>query len=190
MAERRPLFREQALARRGRAEPIDGALRITAPHEWLFLLLLGLALLGVLAWAVLGTIERGFQEDCLFVVRDGVQAVSQEDSFAPRPPELRALTRLSPQQAHSVKPGMRARITSLGVDGVLHAEVRNVEIGDADGGGFWSGRALWSEGATHSVWLDLIDDAPAALQNGSTCGVRIVTGQRAPIRFIAAAGPR
>ena len=56
MSERRRLFRDEAFARRGRSEPIDGLLRITAPHEWLFLAMLGCAMLAVLLWAVFGTI--------------------------------------------------------------------------------------------------------------------------------------
>ena len=34
---RRRLFREAAFARRGQTEPLDGLLRVTAPHEWVIL---------------------------------------------------------------------------------------------------------------------------------------------------------
>lgn len=185
MAERKRLFREEASARRGRAEPIDGLLRITAPHEWLFLVLLGVALLGVLAWAVLGTIERGYSADCLLVAPDEVPDVMPEDSV--NGPELLALTRLGTQSAHNVKSGMRARITPVGFKGVIDAEVREVTVGDP---GLRSDGVFWSPRATHSVWLDLVDDAPAMLQAGSSCAVRIVTEHRAPIRFIATVGPK
>ena len=37
------LFREQALARRQRQEPLDDRLQVTAPHEWLLVAGLGVA---------------------------------------------------------------------------------------------------------------------------------------------------
>lgn len=64
MRFRRGLFREEAVAHRGKPEPLDGLLRVTAPHEWLILIALGLAVLGMAAWALLGTVERDLTAGC------------------------------------------------------------------------------------------------------------------------------
>jgi len=65
VTQRRRLFREEAFARRGRAEPINGLLRVTAPHEWLILGVFGLALATVVLWGVFGTIERSVSAACI-----------------------------------------------------------------------------------------------------------------------------
>ena len=64
---RRSLFRERAFARRGQTEPLDGLLRVTAPHEWVVLTGLALALLGFVAWGVFGSVERSVSAECLLV---------------------------------------------------------------------------------------------------------------------------
>ena len=65
MSSPRELFREEAFARRGRTEALDGLLRVTAPHEWVILVGLALALLGVLAWGLFGRIDRSLSSACL-----------------------------------------------------------------------------------------------------------------------------
>ena len=52
------LFREEAVARRARPEPLDERLQVTAPHEWMVLAGLGLSLLVFLVWGVFGSVER------------------------------------------------------------------------------------------------------------------------------------
>lgn len=59
------LFRREAFARRGQSEPIDGLLRVTAPHEWIILAGLGAAFLGVAAWSLFGRVERVLETGCL-----------------------------------------------------------------------------------------------------------------------------
>ena len=53
------VFREEAVARRARPEPLDDRLQVTAPHEWMVLAGLALSLLAFLAWGMLGSVERG-----------------------------------------------------------------------------------------------------------------------------------
>lgn len=65
MGTYRRLFREEAFARRGKAEPLTGLLRVTAPHEWVFLVCLGAAILGAAAWGVFGSIEQSTSAECL-----------------------------------------------------------------------------------------------------------------------------
>ena len=62
---RRRLFREEAFARRGQTEPMDGLLRVTAPHEWVIVAGLGLALLGLVAWGLFGSVERSLSSECI-----------------------------------------------------------------------------------------------------------------------------
>ena len=62
---RRRLFREEAFARRGQTEPLDGLLRVTAPHEWAVVAGLGLALLGLVAWGLFGSVERNLSSHCV-----------------------------------------------------------------------------------------------------------------------------
>ena len=64
---RRRLFREEAFARRGQTEPLDGLLRVTAPHEWVVLAGLALASLGFVTWGVFGSVERSVSAECLLV---------------------------------------------------------------------------------------------------------------------------
>lgn len=52
------LFREEAVARRSRPEPLDERLQVTAPHEWMVLAGLGLSLLAFVVWGVFGSVER------------------------------------------------------------------------------------------------------------------------------------
>ena len=63
----RHLFREEALARQAQPEPIDYPMRVTAPHEWLFLALLGVGMLVVAGWGVFGSVERTLAEEGVLV---------------------------------------------------------------------------------------------------------------------------
>ena len=58
-------FRENALTRMGRPQPLDDLLRVTAPHEWAILAGLGAALACVFAWGLFGSVERGLSVDCV-----------------------------------------------------------------------------------------------------------------------------
>ena len=69
------LFRKEAMAHRGETEPLNGLLRVTAPHEWLIVIGLGAALLAVLLWAFLGRIDRTVAVACVFAHPGERQAV-------------------------------------------------------------------------------------------------------------------
>ena len=68
MPAAKSVFRDEAFALRGQREPIDGLLRVTAPHEWAILLGLVLAMAAVGAWGVFGSVERGLRVDCVLIV--------------------------------------------------------------------------------------------------------------------------
>ena len=59
------LFREEALAHRGKTEPLHGLLRVTAPHEWVIVIGLAVALIAVALWAFLGRIDTAIASDCI-----------------------------------------------------------------------------------------------------------------------------
>lgn len=51
------MFRERALQRRARQEPLDDRLQVSAPHEWLIVAGLAAMLLVLAAFAVFGGME-------------------------------------------------------------------------------------------------------------------------------------
>ena len=68
MSSRKHLFRQEAFARRGQTEPLDGLLRVTAPHEWVLLAGLAAALLAAVLWSSLGRIERSLSAPCVLAL--------------------------------------------------------------------------------------------------------------------------
>ena len=52
------IFRERAMQRRARPEPLDDRLQITAPHEWLIVAGLALAVLALIIFGVFVRVER------------------------------------------------------------------------------------------------------------------------------------
>ena len=161
MSEPRRLFRDQAYVRRGRTEPIDGLLRISAPHEWLFFALLGCALIGLLAWAVFANIERGLSAPCAFVSATG---------------DIHASARLPSEDARRVTVGMSARVGVPGAAGALDGRV--VQVAHF-GAGSDSGRPL--------VVVRLSEAPATSLSEGRACNLRIITSRESPISLIVPA---
>ncbi len=62
------LFREQALARRQRQEPLDDRLQVTAPHEWLLVAGLGVMFLALLVYGAVGSVEHSLSYDAVVVL--------------------------------------------------------------------------------------------------------------------------
>ena len=125
-ANRRGLFRDEALARRGQREPIDGLLRVTAPHEWAVLVGLGLVLAAVSVWAVFGSVERSLAADCVlaqrgerYAVLSGVAGYVTEVLAAPGDPVTagRPLARIATPDARQRAALARARIAALEAEG-------------------------------------------------------------------------
>lgn len=61
------IFREQALVRRQRQEPLDDLLKITAPHEWLLVVGLGMMLAALLVYGVVGRVDLSLSYDAVLV---------------------------------------------------------------------------------------------------------------------------
>lgn len=68
MTNNRRLFRKEALARRGKTESLNGLLRVTAPHEWILLICLGLGVLGLAAWGLFGSVEQSVSSQCVLAL--------------------------------------------------------------------------------------------------------------------------
>ncbi len=66
-ADQEPLYRHQAYQQRGRVAPIDGILRVSAPREWLTLVILAVAIAAVIVWSVVGRLESGISAACTLV---------------------------------------------------------------------------------------------------------------------------
>ena len=63
----RTVFREKALAQRAEREAIDARLQVTAPHEWLLVSGLGVALAVLLAYGLVGRVERSLSVETVLV---------------------------------------------------------------------------------------------------------------------------
>jgi len=61
------VFREKALARRARQETVDARLQVTAPHEWLLVSGLAVALVVLLLFGLFGRAERSHSVDAVLV---------------------------------------------------------------------------------------------------------------------------
>ncbi|WP_419838462.1 hypothetical protein [Candidatus Poriferisodalis sp.] len=59
-----PLYRRSAYEHRGRVAPIDGILRVSAPHEWLVLLALAAMIVAAVVWSFAGRLESGVSGPC------------------------------------------------------------------------------------------------------------------------------
>lgn len=61
------VFREEAVARRARQDPLDERLQVTAPHEWMVLAGIGLSLLAFVAWGTFGSVQRHLSFEAVLV---------------------------------------------------------------------------------------------------------------------------
>lgn len=62
------LFRERALERRARQEPLDDRLQITAPHEWLIVAGLAAMLVVLVIYGVFGSVDRTASYETVLVL--------------------------------------------------------------------------------------------------------------------------
>lgn len=62
------VFRERALQRRGRQEPLDDRLQITAPHEWLIVAGLCMMVLALITFSVFGRVESTVSVEAALVL--------------------------------------------------------------------------------------------------------------------------
>ena len=124
---RNRLFRENAVTRMGRPQPLDDLLRVTAPHEWAILTALALALSCALAWGLFGSVERGLSVDCVLTLPGERHPVFAE--FSGRIAEVFI------EEGDAVEAGQplaRVRIPELNRQtSIAHARVRLLEVQQA-----------------------------------------------------------
>ncbi|MCY3919611.1 MAG: HlyD family efflux transporter periplasmic adaptor subunit [Chloroflexi bacterium] len=129
----RQVFRERALQRRARQEPLDDRLQITAPHEWLIVAGLSAMVLALLAFAVFGRVERtrsfeaalvlpGERHALVAPVSGTVEAVlvGVSDTVAPGQP----VARIRPSGAQQWESVIVGVIDALAQGGRLDEETR------------------------------------------------------------------
>ena len=170
---------------------MDGLLRVTAPHEWVILLGLVLALAAVALWGLLGTVERSLGADCALVKPDADGRYGEVAGM--RVPDdsaygLEVVALVPHQEAQRLDAGMDARVSTsvLGVDGpeILDAEVVAISARSVarPGGLLSSEPAAPSHGRL--VGLALRSEPPAGLVDGAPCTARIVVDRHAPVRWL------
>ena len=181
MSSERRLFRTEALAHRAQREPIDGLLRVTAPHEWVFVLGLAIALLALAAWAFFGSVERTIEADCALA---GQGAGFAGGNFR----NLEAVALVPPRDARRLGTGMKAYVQTPAWNGT-GAQLRNGEVRDVSADPVAPPSWLTTPGIAapehgHLVHLALAGGLTALPADGSPCSLRIVLGRDAPIRVL------
>ena len=127
------MFRERALRRRGRQEPLDDRLQITAPHEWLIVAGLCVMVLALMAFSVFGRVERTMSLEAALVLpgerhylvapaSGTVEAVFVEatDTVAPGQP----ITHIRPSDAQHLESVIVGILSGLEKGGRLEEETR------------------------------------------------------------------
>ncbi len=183
------LFREEAFARRGQREPIDGLLRVTAPHEWVILLGLVLALGATAAWGLFGSVERSLGADCALVQPDERYAelgdVQIPDDAVGG---FEAMALVPRHDARRLEAGMEARVSASQerLDGpeVLDAEVVGISERPVVAPGWLPGSEGSASPGGHAVRLALRSALPTGVADGDHCTVRIVLDRHAPARWL------
>ena len=118
---RHKVFRDRAVARRSRPEPLDARLQVTAPHEWFALAGLSVAVSVLVLWGAFGTVQRTVQAPAVliapgerFVVAAPVSGVVIEllaevgDAVAAGQPIARVRRPDAERQAHITRRLIRA----------------------------------------------------------------------------------
>jgi len=59
------LFRERALLRQARPDPLDDLPRVTAPHEWIVLVGFAVAFVATCVWSAFGSLDRSVAAHCV-----------------------------------------------------------------------------------------------------------------------------
>lgn len=127
-SESQTLYRRAAYERRGRVAPIDGILRVSAPREWLVLLLLAVILLAVIAWSFLGRLESGINTACVLRPAGERHAVTASAAGV----VVEALAAPG-EQVSAGDPLMRLTVPELGLAAEL-AQARSTALSATDPG--------------------------------------------------------
>ncbi len=170
------MFRERALERRARQEPLDDRLQITAPHEWLMVGGLVLVVVTLALYGTLVRVDRSVSYDAALVV----------PGAAPARPEAVAL--VSPADAVRLNAGDSAQVRVGGPGGderVIPGQVVEVSAGLESPPGWLSDQVSAIPRQPHMVRvaLDLQASDPPVAAAGDV-SVRIVLGREPLVRLL------
>ena len=195
-------FRESAIIRNARPEPLDDRAQLTAPHEWAILACLGLALAGLVLWSLFGSVERTLRLDGVLVL-SGEPSTGRADApgaeLVPGDAErIEAVAFAAPEDTWLLSSGMAARVTVASPEGgrMLQAELAAIAP-RADGPPDWLARLrpeVASRGWGHVLRLSFLEPPeltrPASdpmariLVDGTPSRIEIVLGRESPIGLL------
>lgn len=197
MESEHPLFRKKALEKLQSPEQLNQLLTVTSPQGWLALVMLGILLLAVALWGILGTIQAS-------VSGSGVLIASAENNGS-----LEAVLYVTLEDGRRIRPGLSANISPATARkeqyGLLLGEVSAVgvrpstlaEMKDILGSDSY-GQSLAATGNLIEVRLRLLEDSgtpngyqwtsaggpPTILQAGTLCTGVVVIEQLHPIELV------
>ena len=169
------VFRERALQRRGRQEPLDDRLQITAPHERLIVAGLCVTVLALMAFSVFGRVERTVSlEAALVLPGEGHEVVAF----------------ISPGDAASLSAGMEARVSFGGPDDggrqVFQGQVEEVSARPGRPPKWLADQGLAMPQQAHLLRVALAGDEPdVPLGDGAAVSLSIVLGRESLVSCLA-----
>ena len=192
----RPLFRKAALERRGQAEDLDGLLRVTAPHEWIVLMLMALMLALVVLWASFGRVEQSVTAQCVLVEPGEMHSViaSADGTIAELLSDVGDEVRLDEPIARLRLPELERQITALETQiAILETDPQPsqsaISLSRAELAGLnaalQASRYISSPSAGTLAWLELSVGQPIATGD-EVARVRNSTGELQALSFVEA----
>lgn len=187
------VFRERALQRRARQEPLDDRLQITAPREWFMVAGLCVMVLVLAAVSVFGRVERTLSLDAA-LVPPGERAYlvapesgDVEDTATTSRSDVVAF--ISPADAAILSAGMEARVGFGGPgDGgrrIFEARVEEVSARPGTPPEWLADEGLAIPREAHLLRVALIGEEPDALVvDGGVVSLRVLLGRESLVSFL------
>lgn len=187
------VFRQRALQRRARQEPLDDRLQIAAPHEWLIVAGLCAMVLVLTAFSVFGQVERTLSLEAALVfpgeLRHLVTPASGvvEDAASTNRPEVVAF--ISPSDAAIIRAGLEARVDLGGSDDggrqVFHGKVEEVAARPGTPPAWLADKGLAVPQQAHLLRVALMGREPDVhLVDGAVVSLRILLGRESLVSFL------
>ena len=187
------VFRERALERRARQEPLDDRLQITAPREWLMVAGLFVMVLALAAFAVFARVERTISLEAALVPPGEPAYVSTpgsgnvEDAASTSWPQVVAFVSLA--DAAILSAGMEARVSFDGPgDGggrVLVGRVEEVSAQPRTPPEWLADEGLAVPRHAHLLRVAFGGEEPDALVvEGGVVSLRVLLGRESLVSFL------
>ena len=175
-------FREQAIAASASRQQLDRLLRVTAPHERMALVAVGLILVGVGAWILFGEVDRAVELDCV-VVMTGQDY--QDATSDPQDRRLQAALYAAPRVARLLQPGMEASVDVHLPSGATWRLEGSVGATTAEWSPAGDSEAMaTTTAAGRRVEINLPPVPDLELPEGTPCRARIVHGRYSPATLL------